>query len=196
MIFSRVNAAPPPLIQALMRIAFIRAVDIQRQRTGGVEIEHGMPCFFSCAVDCSELDTAPWIRSLMPASASIKNATVEPVRRRQWRRLRRIEWPPRLRCAFHDCCSWHHHYFKTRMIVDLTPHRIMDGVWQALRGLAGRVASSSRTAGQVGSKRRRNAFPIPATALAPGPAAMGGLAAHPRLVFRTRRWLCCWRVGH
>jgi len=38
-----------------------------------------MPCFFSCAVDCSELDTAPLMRSFIVASASMKYATVLPV---------------------------------------------------------------------------------------------------------------------
>src|SRR5690606_6853072 len=79
MIFSRVSAAPPPLIRRL-RGSHSSAPSTYRP-SGPVSLRSrtSMPCPRRRRVLCSELETAPAMRCRIRASASMKKATVEPV---------------------------------------------------------------------------------------------------------------------
>ena len=79
MIFSRVSAAPPPLIRR--RCGSHSSAPSTYSDNGPVALRSitSMPCARRRCVLCSELDTVPAMRSRKRASASMKYATVEPV---------------------------------------------------------------------------------------------------------------------
>ena len=79
MIFSRVSAAPPPLIRHLLGSHSSAPSTYRDNGPAALRSITSMPCDFRRAVLCSELDTAPWMRSFHAANASMKYATVEPV---------------------------------------------------------------------------------------------------------------------
>jgi hypothetical protein len=79
MIFSRVSAAPPPLIRRLCGSHSSAPSTYSDSGPVALRSSTSMPCARKRCVLCSELDTAPSMRSRMRASASMKNATVDPV---------------------------------------------------------------------------------------------------------------------
>jgi hypothetical protein len=71
-IFSRVSAAPPPLImQPWPSISSAPSMYTASSPTA-LQSNTGMPAAFSRAVDTSDDDTAPGMRSFIVASASMK----------------------------------------------------------------------------------------------------------------------------
>src|SRR5690606_20092575 len=79
MIFSRVSAAPPPLIRHLRGSHSSAPSTYSASRPALLRSTTSMPWPRRRALLCSELDTAPSIRCRMRARASMKYATVEPV---------------------------------------------------------------------------------------------------------------------
>ena len=79
MIFSRVSAAPPPLIRRLCGSHSSAPSTYSCSGPAALASSTSMPSALSRALLCSELETAPAMRSLIRPRASMKNATVEPV---------------------------------------------------------------------------------------------------------------------
>src|SRR5450631_1601873 len=79
MIFSRVSAAPPPLIRHFRGSHSSAPSTYSASSPALLRSMTRMPCCWSRAVLCSELDTAASMRSRTAPSASMKWATVEPV---------------------------------------------------------------------------------------------------------------------
>jgi hypothetical protein len=72
MIFSRVSAAPPPLIRHLPGSHSSAPSTYSDRLPVWFSSITSIPCCFRRAVLCSELDTAPLMRCWMRASASMK----------------------------------------------------------------------------------------------------------------------------
>ena len=78
-IFSRVNAAPPPLIMWPAGSISSAPSTYTGSRSTVLLSNTAMPCERSRSLLRSLLDTAPGIVCLMLANASMKQSTVEPV---------------------------------------------------------------------------------------------------------------------
>ena len=78
-IFSRVSAPPPPLIIAKPPSISSAPSTYTGRDSMPLRSNTSMPCAASRRELASELETAPTMRSRMPASASMKWLTVEPV---------------------------------------------------------------------------------------------------------------------
>ncbi|MNN99946.1 hypothetical protein D3C81_2197180 [compost metagenome] len=72
MIFSRVSAAPPPLIRFLLPSHSSAPSTYSDRLPVWLSSSTSMPCCFRRAVLCSELDTAPLMRCWILARASMK----------------------------------------------------------------------------------------------------------------------------
>src|SRR5512139_1251135 len=78
-LFSRVSAAPPPLIMQPRASISSAPSTYTGTRSTSLASNTVMPCARSRSVLCCELDTAPRMRDLRPARASMKRFTVDPV---------------------------------------------------------------------------------------------------------------------
>src|SRR5690606_22283999 len=79
MIFSRASAAPPPLLSRPCESHPSAPSPYSSSGPLVLSPNTSIPRLRSCRVLCSELDTAPAMRWRILASASMKQATVEPV---------------------------------------------------------------------------------------------------------------------
>ena len=79
MIFSRVSAAPPPLISMPRGGRFVGAVDVEVEITLGIQVGLGDAAALSAADVWRELETAASSWILRSFSTSMSSATVEPV---------------------------------------------------------------------------------------------------------------------